>query len=282
MAVFISLKQVDVSAIDPELATDDPREEHWTAPNDFVDTPMTEEEKQCRGLATLQAVAVSGFLESVANIEASCLSVCNICRDAVPVQRLRICRGVPPSILATAYPGCQKPENQILSRVFPHQKALNVHWTLRDSPGHSRFLAIKKKMHAEICATDFDIGQAVDISKIQWPEGTSEIVLCSCNRRINGVTWPISLKILWFGQPTVPASMVYRLPDVFNTPLNGVKFPGDLREIFLGDSFNQPIEGIAWPGGLERLSLPGFNQSIRNVQWPSGLKTLEFVSPPKN
>ncbi|CAM9261728.1 unnamed protein product [Laminaria digitata] len=120
----------------------------------------------------------------------------------------------------------------------------------------------------------------MDISKVRWPEGVKEIYLWGFNRRIDGVLWPVGLKILSFQKPPpIFEHLAYGTAGIFNMPLGGVTFPAGLREIFLGHEFNQPIDTVAWPEGLERLSMPCFNKPIHDVHWPEGLKSLEFMTP---
>ena len=199
---------------------------------------------------------------------------------SVPVQRLTICDLAPRSIAALVYPGLRQPEKEA-SRVLPHRWVLSIHWTFSDPhkmPSYSESI-IAELNQANSNATDRAVVRNIDMSKVQWPQGTKEVALQAFNRSLDDVPWPSGLERLWFGEPNPPFLTTYPFLDVFDKPLDGVTFPCGLREIFLGDRFDQPIEGIAWPGGLERLSLPGFNYSIRDVLWAPGLKALEFASP---
>lgn len=194
------------------------------------------------------------------------------------MQRLRMAPGVPPSILALAYPRLQKAVTGAMSRVIPIRRALRIFWVFDDSFIPQRIAETDGKA-GDIRDSELDIGSKLDMSKVQWPNGTKEIALCSFNRPIESVAWPKALETLWFADPTDSYLPIGRFLDMFTMRIDVASFPSSLREIFLGDRFNRSIEGVGWPRGLERLSLPGFNRSIRHVQWPPQLRSLEFVSP---
>ncbi|CAN0110915.1 unnamed protein product, partial [Laminaria digitata] len=103
----------------------------------------------------------------------------------------------------------------------------------------------------------------IDMSKLRWPEGLKNLFLVHFNRPVDGAFGPDCLQVLAFH---IPSRLAYvdGTMGIFNWPLDGVTFPADLRELFLGNSFNQPIAGVAWPEGLERLSMPGFNRPIHD------------------
>ena len=230
------------------------------------------------GLA-LQVAAASGFVGSAQSIQTSCLSLCNACRESVPVPRLRINSRVPPSILANIYPGLQQAGTKDASRVCPPTTVLSVHWTFATSPTFGSGVFAVEPTEQETCDTDVLDWSNANLGEVRWPQGTCEIALCAFNRPLYDVILPRGLERLWFGEPNVDAWATCMIPETFDQPLQGVTFPCGLREIFLGGSFNQRLEDTAWPGELERLSLPGYNQPLRDVQWPPMLKALEFVSP---
>lgn len=225
----------------------------------LMGTPTSEEYNQDQSLRAFQVAAMSGFFDQMGSTRASCLSVCNSCREHVPLECVTIKDGVPPSILALVWNGVRQVRYPGSSRLVPYRRALRVHifWPFIASTTPARFA----------------------LSDVKWPARTKEVSICTFNGHMDAVTLPAGLERLRFGLARKSHYAPLREIDIFNTPLEGMKFPGGLREIFLGDSFNQPIEGIDWPTGLERLSLPGFNQSMHGVQWSPGLKSLEFVSP---
>lgn len=120
------------------------------------------------------------------------------------------------------------------------------------------------------------------LRKIRWPECLEKIFLVGFNQPMTGTIGPESLRVLAFHIPSEVTEgnyYVFGTRGIFNMPLDRLKFPSGLRELFLGHNFNQRIDSIAWPDGLQRLSMPGFNQPIHDVKWPPGLKTLEFIQP---
>ena len=257
------------------------RDKRGTDPVDSMDSAMSVEDKEDLAHLALHIAATSGFVEGIYGIQTSCLRLCNACRESVPVQLLKISDPVPRSIAALVYPGLRQPEKEESSRVLLHRWVLSIHWTFSDAHILSLLDGTKAQIIQETSdATDLVVVGHVDLSQVQWPQGTREIALLgNFNRRVDEVPWPSGLERLWFEEPNRPSPQTHWRSDVFDIPLDGVTFPCGLREILLGDRFDQPIEGIAWPGGLERLSLPGFNHSIKGVQWPPGLKALEFLSP---
>lgn len=101
-------------------------------------------------------------------IRTSCLSLCNGCRERVPVQRLRISRFVPPSILAIAYPSFQQAGTEDSSRVVPPRSVLSVHWTFANSPRLGWELFPKEQTEQETCDTaDILDGSNVNLSEVR-------------------------------------------------------------------------------------------------------------------
>lgn len=263
-------QQADTNTKHPETGLGGHQAQNLAASTDALNQPMSDGGIQDRALRALEVAAVHEFMKSVRSTQASCLRLCNSCREGVTVHRLGISRHVPRSILAIVYPGLQQGESNDSSRVVPHRIVRRVHWTFTDPQSYRR-LAREGTLEAMVWAegqrveardTDYLADVTTDLAQVQWPQGTTEISLCCVNRRIDAVAWPPCLERLFFGEPEKAWSMDFRIPDTFDMPLNGATFPAGLREIFLGDKFNHPIEGFAWPGGLERMSLPGFNQSV--------------------
>ncbi|CAM9860088.1 unnamed protein product [Laminaria digitata] len=232
--------------------------------------------KQERALRAVQLAAISGFLDDNRSLQGSCHTLCNSCREYVPLQCLMIGLKVPPTLLAMFWPDLLRVGGEGASRVLPPRRVLKVNWRFKDPDTKKQDTEEKKVERGPVTACD------VDMSKVRWPEGVNTINLIRFNRPVDNVVWPDSLEMLSFHVPWVEFSRTHYVSErygIFNQPLDGVTFPADLREIFLGMHFKQCIAGVTWPEGLERLSMPGFNQPIHDVQWPSGLKSLEFIEP---
>ena len=50
-------------------------------------------------------------------------------------------------------------------------------------------------------ATDRAVVENIDMSKVQWPQGTKEVAFWVFNRNLDDVPWPSGLERLWFGEP---------------------------------------------------------------------------------
>lgn len=252
--------------------------------------------KQERALRVVEMAAISGFVEDHRNLQGSCLALCNLCRECAPWRCLRVARGLPSTLLAVFWPDLICVEAEGASRVLPPRRVLKVDWTREDYRGMKSKPVVCEPVEGqveEVKRNENTEGQEeeeenvkrsyltpgnIDLNKVRWPEGVTEINLCSFNRAVEHVMWPDGLEVLSFHKRSPTASDCG--PDCcFNQPLDGVTFPAGLRELFLGSDFNQRIDRVAWPEGLELLSMPGFNKPIQDVQWPSGLKTLEFSMP---
>ena len=165
---------------------------------------------------------MTGFPQSVQSAHTSCLDLCNACREHVPVGCLKLCAGVPSTMLevigspANAHPA----EKGRLSRVIPHWRALTNHWTFDYSPNHDCWA-----METEEAATDERVqnppqvsrtaGATIGIANVCWPEGTKEIVLCCFNGGVNALNFPVSLERLCFGESPSLAPTTARVRDMF-------------------------------------------------------------------
>ncbi|CAN0375490.1 unnamed protein product [Pylaiella littoralis] len=223
--------------------------------------PVSEEHRQDRAQRALRVAVVAGFIGNSQRVQESCLVLCNACREGVPLE-CRLGKGVPATLLAMFLPHAsqaQLPEAPP-TRVLQPRRVRKVEFT---------------QIGDVFFSMDF---AGVDMSKVQWPEGTKEIRLLQFDRTVDDVTWPVNLDRLSFCVLDYKTNFCTD-GSSFNHPLSNVIFPGGLREIFLGELFDQPIDDVAWPQGLERMSLPGFNQPIDDVRWPPALKSLEFMPP---
>ncbi|CAM9702687.1 unnamed protein product [Pylaiella littoralis] len=221
---------------------------------------MSEEHRQDRAQRALRVAVVAGFMRNSNDVQESCLGLCNACRESVPLE-CRISEGAPPTLLAMILPHASQAQ-QIES---PPTRVLQPHRV--------------RKVESTLNGAFYSPGLAcVDMSEVQWPEGTKEIRLLRFDRTVEDVTWSVNLERLSFGRFDFENFFTSDW-STFNHPLSNVIFPSGLREIFLGEAFNQPIDDVAWPQELERMSLPGFNQPIDDVRWPPALKSLEFISP---
>lgn len=283
-----------------------------------MEDSSSERHKQERALRAIQVCAVSGFLADNRGLTESCLVLCNLCRECVPVRDLRIDRHAPSTLTAVFRPSLASAKAEGDSRVLMPRRVLEIRWMFYD-PVATHFWEdgeedeeeeVKEEEQEEDGNKDEGeedgngdkgenkekgrnktaenvergpvIASCIDFSNARWPEGLRKVFLISFNRPVDGAVGPDSLQVLGFHIPsrvTRDRCRVHGTGGIFNMPLDGVKFPAGLRELFLGHNFNQCIDAVAWPEGLERLSMPGFNQPIRDIQWPSGLKTLEFIPP---
>jgi hypothetical protein len=84
------------------------------------------------------------------------------------------------------------------------------------------------------------------------------------NQPIDTIKWATNLQSLKFG-------------DNFNQPIECVYFPDSLLHITFGDNFNQPIEKVRWSKNLQSLVFGyDFNQPIEDVNWNDSLQILSF------
>lgn len=69
----------------------------------------------------------------------------------------------------------------------------------------------------------------------------------------------------------------HRFGAWFNQRIEGITWPTSLKQLTLGSAFNQPIAGAVWPESLQQLSLgEAFNQAI-NTTWPAnGPRSIVF------
>lgn len=229
--------------------------------------PMSEELRRDRAQRALQVAVVSGFIKVCKSVQESCLGLCNACRDGVPVGSLRVAQGLPPTLSAMVAPDTSSSaeENTTATRVLQPRRVLRMEWDFSK----------------EGWVSGDGLGvEYMDLTKVQWPDGVTDVQVYAFDKTLEGVAWPPGLERLSF----VSHEDGYRAwiaGDIaaFNHPLHGTIFPCGLREIFLGGAFNQEIEEVVWPELLERLSLPGFNKPIDNVNWPPRLLSLEFQTP---
>lgn len=224
---------------------DDHQEQQEIISTGVIKEPSGDQERPDRGILALQVAEISGFMERVQTLQTSCLSLCNTSREYSSMQCLKICRGVPPSMLDLAYPTWHQEEAGNLSRVVPHGRVLKVHWIFDASRTFNR-----PNDTLDTVGVSFDGN--IDMRMARWPQGTKEVALDGFNRRIDTITWPPGLEILWFGTP----SLTDEGREMFDMPLDGVIFPDCLREIFFGETFNQPLNGIDWPKGLRFCHYP--------------------------
>lgn len=273
------------------------------------EAPVSQEYIRDRALRALQVAAVSGFYSESALSE-SCLGLCNVCREGMPWECMRIEQAVGPSLWPVFLPNARKGWNNQgeRTRVLPPRRLRKVVWTFEAMDEDD-----VKEVEAAIRPANTsdedgvrqqgeeDAEEALDASgclglgmanlrRVQWPEGVKEVQLLRFDRSIEGVPWPSSLERLSFHALrssysnvwTTRGFMEYQYlstQGLFDRPLDGASFPSGLREIFLGERFDRPLGGVVWPHGLERLSLPGYRQPIDNVGWPPALKSLEFMLP---
>ncbi len=236
-----------------------------------VEEPMSEELRRDRAQRALQVAAVSGFIKACKSVQASCLGLCNACRDGVPVGSLRVAQGLPPALSAMVTADTSIPtENTVATRVLQPRRVLRMEWDFRNKEwGSGDCLSLEQ----------------MDLTKVQWPDGVKDVQLFAFNKTLEGVAWPPGLERLSFNAEEFHTPLGFAFGErhydigAFNHPLQGALFPCGLREIFLGGAFNQEIEEVLWPELLERLSLPGFNKPIDNVNWPPRLLSLEFQTP---
>lgn len=231
---------------------------------------MSEELRQDRAQRALRVAVVAGFMGDSRGVEESCLGLCNACREGIPLKSLLIGEDVPPTLLAMVLPNDSRAQQTEAppTRVLQHRRVLQVEWNFTDVEDVSG-------------VGDFDM------SEVQWPEGTKEILLLQFKRTVEHIVWPAGLDRLSFSilGPARLARNATRfrpwpMVSFFNHPLDNVTFPSGLREIFLGEAFTQSLVTVAWPHGLERLSLPGFDDTnLDDVKWPPALKHLEFMPP---
>ncbi|CAM9276007.1 unnamed protein product [Ectocarpus sp. 4 AP-2014] len=161
------------------------------------------------------------------------------------------------------------------TRVLHPRRVFRLEWTFRS---HAWWCESTEQVPEPSAGTP-SVGD-VDLSEVQWPEGTREIFLILFDKTIEGVAWPEGLECLSFCALRLYCGhSPFETSGTFNRSLVGANFPSGLREMFLGEEFDQPIEDVAWPYGLERLSLPGCDQPIDDVGWPQALKSLESDSP---
>lgn len=230
---------------------------------------MSEELRQDRAQRALRVAVVAGFMGDSREMQGSCLGLCNARREGVPLGCLRIGKGVPPTLLAMVLPSATQAQQTEAppTRVVQPRRVLKVEWNFNDV---------------------FDVPGLgdLDVSEVQWPEGTKEINLLQFNRTVHSVTWPVTLDRLSFcilgpARLSLQATTMTPWPTkgFFNHSLEGAIFPSGLREMFLGETFDHPIHNVVWPHGLERLSLPGCDQPIDDVTWPPALRSLEFLPP---
>lgn len=232
--------------------------------------PMSEELRQDRARRALRVAVVAGFMGDSRSAQESCLGLCNACREGIPLKSLLIGENVPPTLLAMVLPNDSRAQQTEAppTRVLQHRRVLQVEWNYTD-------------------VQDVAGVGGFDVSEVQWPEGTKEILLLQFKQTVEHVTWPVSLERLSFAI-LGPARMArnatrfdpWPMRSFFDHPLHNATFPSGLREIFLGETFSQPLDTVAWPHGLERMSLPGFDENnLDDVKWPPALKHLEFMPP---
>lgn len=254
-------------------------------------------------MRALQVAVVAAFIddEDCRSAQASCLQICNTCREVVPAPCIRVGPEAPLTLLAMLFPDASAfvaPSTSSPSRVEVHRRVRKVELTFPDNPSPLRTRSgAGEEEETEDGAVEQDSGpptivadimNSVDaICAVQWPSGTTEICLRFFDRSIDGALWPDGLERLSFGRVPTGSPVERRsrplTPDaewvggIFNQPLDGARFPPGLQEMYLGSSFNQPIDSVEWPAALVLLSLSRFNHSIQGVRWPERLKTLEFM-----
>lgn len=73
---------------------------------------MDGDDRLDRALLALQVASISGFSQSLKGMQVTCLSLCNACREGVPVQRLATGSRGPPTLLAMLSPDNYHPERK--------------------------------------------------------------------------------------------------------------------------------------------------------------------------
>ncbi|CAN0170591.1 unnamed protein product [Scytosiphon promiscuus] len=263
-----------------------------------AEAPMSQEHMEDRALRALQVVAVSGLYSGSALAE-SCLTLCNVCREGLPWECIRVEQDMEPSLWPVFLPNAMAGWQTELepTRVLPPRRVRKVLWTFEPKSEDVREAeetirsAIARDEDSVRSESEEDAGDALhdalipfglgeaDLRRVQWPEGVKELQLLVFDESLEGVAWPSGLERLSFQVLNLDHCVSWSDRGYFDQFLHGVSFPSGLREMFLGERFDRPLQGVELPLGLERLSLPGYRHSIDNVRWPPALKSLEFLPP---
>ncbi|CAM9324663.1 unnamed protein product [Laminaria digitata] len=258
--------------------------------------------KQERALRGIQVVATSGFLRDKRSLKRSCLVMCNLCRESLPLRWLRIGLKVPPTLLAVFWPDllCTKAEG--VSRVLLPKRVLKVKWTFND-PATADIAESEDGEEEEDEDGDGDKDEdRKEENQHQEEEGEEEeeedkkeeengkdeddtinegserSAITAYHIDMSKVSWPEGVREIYltgFNRPvddlTWPSCLevlAFHIPPLVTLEYT---LPGTTG------SFNRPLDGVTFSTGLREIPLGHeFNQRIDGVVWPKGLERLSI------